>query len=93
MGTAMMRLAQRLLFILKGSFNYVDFVKAYEHDPAEQQFSDNFRAFAKGLLEFIRNLAVISAIKFFATRAQIVQRCTLSLKLACLQSLRLSPLT
>jgi hypothetical protein len=47
----------------------VNFYKAYERHPGEEAQAKMLQAFAKGLLEFIRNLAVVSAIKFFATRA------------------------
>jgi hypothetical protein len=40
-----------------------------DYDPEVQQITDRIRDIAKGLLELIRNLTVVSAIKFFATRA------------------------
>ena len=47
----------------------VRFFTEYKYDPDEHKNSDAFRGFAKGFLELIRNIAVVSAIKFFATRS------------------------
>jgi hypothetical protein len=63
--------AKRLWDSIKVVFELINnFGHAFEHNPEAQQTSDHFREFAKGILEFIRNVAVISAIKFFATRAE-----------------------
>jgi hypothetical protein len=45
------------------------FLAAFERHPPDENFSDYFHSIAKTLLEFIRNIAVVGAIKFFATRA------------------------
>lgn len=48
---------------------FIHFIEAFERDPGEQKNAEEIRAFAKWILEVVRNLAVVSAIKFFATRA------------------------
>jgi hypothetical protein len=49
--------------------SYLRFLRAFEATPAAKESAEQARAFAKALLELIRNLAVVSAVKFFATRA------------------------
>jgi hypothetical protein len=50
----------------------VKFVKSFEYDTEPDHPANYWRDGAKAVLEFIRNVAVVSAIKFFATRAESV---------------------
>ena len=66
----MNRFAEQLWDAIKIVFELlISYSQSFEHDPGAHAASDNFRDLAKSILEFIRNLTVVSAIKFFATRA------------------------
>jgi hypothetical protein len=68
-----MRLVKRVWTEIKAyAASAVNFYNAFDAHPGEQKFSENLRAISKWLLEFIRNIAVVSAIKFFATRADSI---------------------
>jgi hypothetical protein len=48
----------------------IRFLRAFEATPPAQESAEQARGFAKAVLELIRNLAVVSAVKFFATKAE-----------------------
>jgi hypothetical protein len=50
----------------------VTFAKSFEYDTEPDHAAKYWRDGAKAVLEFIRNVAVVGAIKFFATRAESV---------------------
>jgi hypothetical protein len=69
-GAQMKNFADRVWDSIKVVFELlVSYSQSFEHNPAGQTVSEHYRDLAKTILEFIRNIAVVSAIKFFATRA------------------------